>query len=85
MILSLFRSFLNLSGILDELTRRGPSYGVNSTGAWMIIRVAVHSEITRPCALNRLLGVADLFLTSHGFQSTGRYVVVMMMMMVVVI
>jgi len=65
------RSFLNLSGVLGEITRRSSEYGVNGTGGWSV-RIAMHSEVTRPCSLNRLLGAADLFLTSHGFQSTGE-------------
>jgi hypothetical protein len=49
------------------------NYSTNSDGAvrWEV-SVWRHSEQASPCALIKALNRADVFLTAHGFQSTGE-------------
>ena len=67
------RYFSDLEGILTYLSKHtdartlGPS-GVDIT--WDI-DVIYHSDDMNPCLLYLGLGDADIFLTTHGFQSTG--------------
>ena len=55
------RRIIDLPDIVNKLKKRaGPN--------WSFI-ILHHSEATKPCEYQRLLGNADILLTAHGFQS----------------
>jgi hypothetical protein len=78
------RRFADLALLESELHARNnliihgqPTYNnytTNSDGAvrWEV-SVWRHSEQASPCALIKALNRADVFLTAHGFQSTGEF------------
>jgi hypothetical protein len=78
------RRFSDLAVLESELHARNnliihgqPTYNnytTNSDGAvrWEV-SVWRHSEEASPCALIKALNGADVFLTAHGFQSTGEF------------
>jgi hypothetical protein len=78
------RRFSDLAVLENELNARNnliihgqppySNYSTNSDGAvrWEV-SVWRHSEQASPCALIKALNRADVFLTAHGFQSTGEF------------
>jgi hypothetical protein len=67
------RHFQNLEEILRFLslhTETSGSIGDRGSITWNI-DVLYHSDNMHPCLLHMALGEADIFLTTHGFQSTS--------------
>jgi hypothetical protein len=78
------RRFSDLTVLENELHARNnliihgqPPYNNHSTNSDGAVRWEVsvwrHSEQASPCALIQALNRADVFLTAHGFQSTGEF------------
>jgi hypothetical protein len=78
------RRFTDLAVLENELNARNnliihgqPAYRNYSTNSGGAVRWEVsvwrHSEQASPCALIKALNRADVFLTAHGFQSTGEF------------
>jgi hypothetical protein len=78
------RRFTDLAALEGQLHTRNnlilhgqPTYSNHSTNSDGAVRWEVsvwrHSEQASPCALIKALNRADVFLTAHGFQSTGEF------------
>jgi len=66
------RKIAQLSALIDKLMQLLSSSSFSKKLTYNIrLQVLVHDEHNDPCGVYRLLNAADLFLTPHGFQSTG--------------
>jgi hypothetical protein len=62
------RKFVELESILTRIFNK---MNLNQVVQWKVM-IIHHTEDQHPCALHHILKDADVFLTTHGFQSMGE-------------